>query len=537
MTSSETRSDDDKYSAWAALHHAMADSPRHYPVNEWRYRHPLATAIDPVMDLWPLIKILYMVGACHRVHAGVPDKPAAQPSPLVSAPRAPAHAPTTRMLWPNLDCEVLMLGSSVGNHDIEGYRSQHHLDPLREALSRYGLRTTTLLTDVMAEAAQDVPTLLGRTLGGARILRAIQSHLPPGDSFALADLAGFNDWHADISALYPIGHVLARQGLEEIIEKIYSTAYCLRRFFAQQALKAVIGYCYYGVVGFAAALACRSLGIPFFDMQHGSAGRHHHCYDWPGMPAGGYNTLPTHFLCWSAVESRAIERRASKHGPTALSVGHSWRLMEQLLLASGAGHGVARYVPSTIKDHYEAECLLASQRKAARAAAGLTAVLLTLRADEDVAWLAPLLTEAGSNIHFLIRLHPAESRDAARVAQRVAALEAPTVEVARPSRMPMSVLLRECSMNLTACSSSVLDALAFGVPSLCYAWSSRWFYSPDQYALVQIVAPEVEAVSAALHARRAADAAPLSPPHCLSLSELGGQLAAEILTMRATDKV
>lgn len=537
MTGSGTRSDDDRYSAWAALHHAMADSPQHYPVNEWRYRHPLASAIDPAMDLWPLIKTLYMVGACHRVHADAPDKPAAQISPLVPAPRArsPALPPTTRMLWPNLDCEVLMLGSSVGNHAIAGYCSQHHLDPLREALSRCGLRTSTLLTDVTAEAAQHVPTLLGRTLGGARILRAIQSHLPPVDSFALADLVGFNAWHADISALYPLDHVLARPGLEEIIEKIYSTAYCLSRFFAQQALKAVIGYCYYGVIGFAAALACRSLGIPFFDMQHGSAGRHHHCYDWPGMPVGGYNTLPSHFLCWSAVESHAIERCASKYGPKALSVGHSWQLMEQLLLASGTGHGVARYVSSTIKDHYKSACLLASQRKATRAAAGLTTVLLTLRADEDVAWLVPLLTEAGSNFHFLIRLHPAESRDAARLAQRVAALETPTVEVTRPSRLPMSVLLRECSLNLTACSSSVLDALAFGMPSLCYAWSSRWFYSPDQYAQVQIVAPEIGALSAALHARRAADSAPRSPPPCLSLSNLGGQLVAEILTMRATN--
>lgn len=535
MTGSGTRTDDDKYSAWAALHHAVADSPRHYPVNEWRYRHPLAMAADPAMDLWPLIKVIYMVGACHRVHAGAPDTPAPQPS----APRTPQplQPRTTRMLWPNLDCDVLMLGNSVGNHDVEGYRAQHHLDPLREALSRYGLRTTTLLSDVTAEAMQNIHPLLGRTLGGAKILRAIQSHLPPSDRFALARLEGFNDWHSDISALYPIDRVLSLQGLEEVIEKVYSAAYCLRRLFAQQALKAVIGYCYYGVVGFAAALACRSLGIPFFDMQHGSAGSNHHCYDWPGMPAGGYNTLPTHFLCWSAVESRAIERHASKQGPKALSVGHSWRLMEQLLQADGSGRGIARFVPRSLKEHYEAECLLACERKAVRAAAGLTTVLLTLRTDEDLAWLAPLLSATDAKLHFLIRLHPAESRDAARLAHRVAALETPSVEVARPSRLPMSVVLRECSVNLTACSSSVLDALAFGVPSLCYAWSSRWFYSPEQYGLVQIVAADVEAVSAALHARRGADAAPLKPPPCLSLSELGAQLVAQILTARATEKV
>lgn len=530
MTSSGTRTDQDKYSAWAELHHAMADSPLHHPVNTWRYRHALADAGDPSMDLWPLIKTLYMVGACHRVHAGASAQTAVAPVPAASPPRplAAALPPSTRMLWPNLDCEVLMLGSSVGNHEVEGHRAQHHLDPLREALSRYGLRSTTLLTDVTAEAAQNVPTLLGRTLGAARILRAIQSHLPPSGSFTLGSLAGFDAWHADIAALYPIDQVLTRPALAAVIEKVYSSAYCLRRYFAQQALKGVIGYCYYGVVGFAAALACRSLGIPFFDMQHGSAGRHHHCYDWPGMPAGGYNTLPSHFLCWSAVERSAIERCASKHGPTAISVGHSWRLMEQLLLASGASAGVARYVSPTIKEHYETDCQLALQRKAARAAAGLSAVLLTLRADEDIAWLVPLLTATDARLHFLIRLHPAESRDATRLAQRAAALESPKVEVTRASRLAMPLLLRECDVHLTAYSSSVLDALAFGVPSLCYAWSSQWFYSPEQYSLVQMVSPELEAVRAALHAHRVRAA----PPPCLSLSELGAELAAEILTVR-----
>ena len=199
VTSSGIHSDQEKYSAWEALHHAMAESPRHYPVNDWRYRHPLADAMDAEMDLWPVIKTLYMVGACHRVHAGTNNKPPAPALPAPAVPRAlvTGTPPITRMRWPNLDCEILMLGSSVGNHDVDGYRAQHHLDPLREALSRYGMRSTTLLIDVKSEVAQPAPALLGATIGAAGIFRAIQSHLRPSGSLALDDLPGFEAWHAD----------------------------------------------------------------------------------------------------------------------------------------------------------------------------------------------------------------------------------------------------------------------------------------------------------------------------------------------------
>ncbi len=539
VTSSGIHSDQEKYSAWEALHHAMAESPRHYPVNDWRYRHPLADAMDAEMDLWPVIKTLYMVGACHRVHAGTNNKPPAPALPAPAVPRAlvTGTPPITRMRWPNLDCEILMLGSSVGNHDVDGYRAQHHLDPLREALSRYGMRSTTLLIDVKSEVVQPAPALLGATIGAAGIFRAIQSHLRPSGSLALDDLPGFEAWHAEISALYPLDDVLTRRGLEEIIEKIYSAAYCLRRYFAQQAIKGVIGYCYYGVVGFATALACRALGIPFFDMQHGSAGPHHHCYHWPGMPDGGYNTLPTHFLCWSAVESEAIVGCAPGSGPRALTVGHSWRLMEQLLQESGIGGGKARYLPPTIKAHYASQGQLAAQRLAARDALGLTTVLLTLRANEDIAWLAPLLTATDANLHFLIRLHPAESRDEKCLEARTTALETPRVEVMRASRTPMSVLLRECSLHLTGYSSSILDALAFAVPSLCYAWSSKWFYNPAHYPFVRMVTPEVDAVMEAIRTHGPAITVSPAAPLCLTLNELGRQLTTEILTPHTRKKV
>ena len=158
-------------------------------------------------------------------------------------------------------------------------------------------------------------------------------------------------------------------------------------------------------------------------------------------------------------------------------------------------------------------------------------------ANEDIAWLAPLLTATEANLHFLIRLHPAESRDEKCLEARTTALETPRVEVMRASRTPMSVLLRECSLHLTGYSSSILDALAFAVPSLCYAWSSKWFYNPAHYPFVRMVTPEVDAVMEAIRTHGPATTASPAAPLCLTLNELGRQLMTEILTPHTRKKV
>lgn len=525
MTAEAATEDSSKLAAWAALHEAMAATPARYPVSRWRFRHPLADADDPTMDLWPVIRALYMVGACHRVHAGATAPPvSAQPArPRRARKLARGQLPPVGATWPAVRGEVLMLGSALGSHDFEGRAVQHHLDPLRIALARAGLTSSTLLTDVDGDAPQSGNGLLDDSHGALVVLRAAMYHLPPSGRLVLERLPGFTRWHAEITALYPLDQVIEPAAVVEVLEKVYSAAYCLKRWLAARAVKAVIGYCYYGAPGFAAALACRALGIPCFDMQHGSAGARHHCYDWPGLPPGGYNTLPTHFLTWSASEAAAFAAAAAHGGPSAEVVGHSWRLLELALAV-----GVAAPLPVELRTHHARECDAAAARRAARRAAGIGTVLLTLRAAEDIAWLAPLLADAALPLHFLVRLHPAERRDAVSLAARVSALESARVEVARPSQAAMPVLLRECDVHLTGYSASVLDARAYGLPSLCYAWSSRWFYDTALFPDIAMVPAQADALRAPLLAACAAASTRASLPATPSLDEVGTRLAGII---------
>ena len=61
----------------------------------------------------------------------------------------------------------------------------------------------------------------------------------------------------------------------------------------------VINVCYYGFVGMAVNLACRKLGIPSIEYQHGVQTQYHPMYsNWMNVPENGYAMLPSNFWVW-----------------------------------------------------------------------------------------------------------------------------------------------------------------------------------------------------------------------------------------------
>jgi hypothetical protein len=73
---------------------------------------------------------------------------------------------------------------------------------------------------------------------------------------------------------------------------------------------------YYGLIGMAFNLACRQIGIPSVDIQHGVQGDLHRAYGrWNKLPKAGYELLPTIFWVWSEVEAKAINNWNEKMAP------------------------------------------------------------------------------------------------------------------------------------------------------------------------------------------------------------------------------
>ncbi|MEO0551646.1 MAG: hypothetical protein AAF149_00505 [Bacteroidota bacterium] len=77
-------------------------------------------------------------------------------------------------------------------------------------------------------------------------------------------------------------------------------------FFELTGAGSGYGLCYYANPVYGMNLACTELGIPSFDMQHGTQGPLHPAYNFLKAPEGGYNILPKHFCCWDEFSYKHI---------------------------------------------------------------------------------------------------------------------------------------------------------------------------------------------------------------------------------------
>lgn len=546
----------DEFELWERLFTTVNTSPARHPVNQWRYTHPHAGREYGAIDVWPILKMMVLLRGCHYFHADAehvltPTSIAHDPEVRLSVPRAPLGAILPRSLqnlyvnlgrrfhhqarieaaphtppksfvrsWPDYHADVLMFGTTTCNYRLGDCLTQLHIDPLRLALEEAGLHTATLLTDVQAGDAALEAALLGGTFGFKDELQQALHGLPPPLVFDLAELPGYADWYEEVAAVYPIDRLLTRKMVSDQLRRTFTVYMSFYEFFRLRRIKAVFLYAFYGTVGYAAAAAGKALGIPVADIQHGVAGAGHESYHWPDMPTAGYNTLPSDFLLWSDADGACVRNFAGPGGPLTTTIGHSWRLLDSALRDRQDTVAVDSARFSAAQENY------AGTDTDSGPTTDRLRILLTLRNNEDITWLEPLLDDLPPAWHLMIRLHPAELRDPSRLQQRKAVLQRAGVEVERPSSLPMPVILGHSDVHVTQYSSAVLDARAFGVPSVCYSLSANWFYAEEKRSFVTVVVQEHAALRAAISAIAEAGATRLEPPDCLDPAALTRTLTA-----------
>jgi hypothetical protein len=214
--------------------------------------------------------------------------------------------------------------------------------------------------------------------------------------------------------------------------------------------------CYYGAERAAMCLACRRLGIPSVDLQHGAAGesRYWAYADWFDVPQSGFELLPEYFWCWSERDVAEIERWTSKLAPgthTPIAAGNlflsNWR--------DGRLELAKRYD----------ELISAS----AAAKGNVTHVLVTLNGYEDDAKLrrmAAVARDAAGSIHFWWRAHPSRWQQRSVLEQVVRDASLRNVTVGQACEAPLYSLLRVMHAHSTEVSSVSFEAEAFGVPTV-----------------------------------------------------------------------
>jgi hypothetical protein len=223
--------------------------------------------------------------------------------------------------------------------------------------------------------------------------------------------------------------------------------------------------CYYGLEGMAFNLACREMGIPSVDIQHGVQGDLHRAYGrWNKLPKAGYELLPTIFWVWSEVEAKAINNWNEKvkkwHRP--FIGGNPW-----LNLWWNNDNNICMYYKNQINN---ISGFLESSIK----------ILLTLQPGVPnhgiPEWLINAIDRSPSDWFWLIRVHPCMLAERGNVKKLIATCSHKKVNVDDATDLPLPSILKSVDIHVTHSSSTVIEAQQYGVPTIAVSNMGKELY-------------------------------------------------------------
>lgn len=240
--------------------------------------------------------------------------------------------------------------------------------------------------------------------------------------------------------------------------------------------------------------ACRQLGVPTVDIQHGGQGPYHYLTThFTQVPEEGYALLPDYFWCWSSANCDFIAPwlpgRARRH-----------------IALVGGNRNVAKWLRA-------GNSLLSQDERDYIEMLGLRpkVVLVTLGyAVQNI--LPDAVVEAARRTpewSWLFRLHPLhrESGVVAAVQRKLQAAGVVTAEIKMPTQVRLHALLSVVHHHLTPFSTTGREAVAFGVPTTIVDPVGRTYFADEIAQGTFGYAEDAEAIVAALGAGQVARAA------------------------------
>jgi hypothetical protein len=475
------------------------------------------------LDIWPIVKAQILMRGSNIFNAGrqmslAKAESAARPQKNAllkwfaagvtaksAAPPTPKNPPTPKKVpdfkWPELpeaagSVDVLCLGYATNHKKIGSGYFQLCMDPLRQALTDAGVESACLIAG-MDETHEGIVQASALAVHGIekqfRAVRALAKQMAPVE---LASFQGFEDWWEGLSEVLDGQMFVTVEHIESVIQQTAVAGHWLRHCLGRAKPKAVLVSSYYGLMGHGGSWACRQLGIPIADVQHGVAGSTHHAYSWPNAPRDGFNTLPTAFFTWSEQECADMRRTSGEWTPGLLAVGNVWRLLDESL-AHGESPRIFR--SGAIRT---ARKELKNDRAAIRTIKDRTYgnkdILVALHPDEPLPWFGALRRLCPREWRFWVRLHPGEFKNNEALAERLREIVDDRTFVIEPSKAPLNVILSEVDVVLTKFSSVALDARAYGVPTVAYSDVARVFFGNPEMHRVRYVALYPETIKSAL---------------------------------------
>lgn len=270
----------------------------------------------------------------------------------------------------------------------------------------------------------------------------------------------------------------------DIIENTGSSISVLADYFHQVLVKTNaktgVVVCWYTYIQMAFLKACRMVGIPGIDIQHGLAGENGSAtyVKWSNIPDKGFNTMPTHFWCWTVKDRDCVNEwleKTNNRNHYAFLGGNCLDLLCSMPELHDAWQ-------SKIKNY------LCDKR---------IKVLLTLQTGFKLpSWMIDCIAQTQGTIEWLVRKHPAFDDTQKEFLDRIIIYS--NVEVDTASQCPLPILFTVVHFHVTSHSAVVNDAMRHGIKS---AVISKYglnyfeqqisvgdcFYAPNEIALVKLI--------------------------------------------------
>jgi hypothetical protein len=261
--------------------------------------------------------------------------------------------------------------------------------------------------------------------------------------------------HVRSSGLFPESFTLIEPVMRNL-RQITAIAKYFKRILMKTKPRIVFVTCYYSTESMALILACHQMGIPSIDIQHGLQGDLHIAYGrWNRLPEKGYGLLPTIFWCWSELEASTIKRwsrdSAGVHQPV---VGGNLFLQRWVAGEDAIVKAYDKIINELKKDSLDKIHILYTLN-------GCTKNEL-----QSMAGIIKGLNNSGLRSCFWVRLHPVTIDQEPQVRKILSENGINNFELDNATGLPLYAVLRHMDIHITECSSVVIEAESFQVPSI-----------------------------------------------------------------------
>jgi len=506
MTTNTTRGDGFRSSDVMAT---IDDLEQRFPVNRWTVAG---------IPLWPLVRVRWFFDEWNRHHSpggaggGLTRSRLSRLAGLgqrhIDGVVTDRKDPGGRQ--PPGSVDVAMLSDGVLRR-LGGQWVHPLCDPIVDRLKARGLRVGVMSPAVGGQLPRACPSVVvQRDIDAANALGALEARLRP-PAAALDDVDAVRSFVRAAGSGFD-GAVFSRSHLISLGARVARLADAWARRLRTWRPRLAFQVSYYGVEGMAFALACHRAGIPVVELQHGVQGGLHPAYAHLVVDAGArHPLLPDWFWVWSAWEQDVITSWASPTRHRVVVGGNPWLAAWQETPTPVMREAMAR----------------ASSLQAR--AGGRPIILVTLqpglRADEQLEPVRRLADRLGDGHVVWIRLHPvmiAERESIRRAFGGVA------VELDEPSDLPLPAVLPAADVHVTHSSSTVIDAVGFGVRSVLYSGYGAELFEPLVARGLAVASSDDEELATAVVNAAARGRVPVQGEHLIegALDEILASLPA-----------